>query len=135
MDGCTPIALQGATYNSGVVLFGLADLYYATGNESLLDIGRSIAYAAMASYTIPGIGILQESCEHNTDTSNGPPGCLPDEISVSFRFFRSVFVLLGYLHLSMSPLLIGPFADRCDVTMIVQGQSSARIGRVLPRSA
>lgn len=86
LAACTPQALQVLTYNSGVVLFGLADLYVATGNITLLNLGRSIAYAAMHSYTTAGTGILQEGCEHNTDTTGGPPGCSADAVAVRFSF-------------------------------------------------
>lgn len=83
--GClsTRVGLQAWTYNSGVILHGLADLYYATGNTTLLDLGRSIAYAAMRDFSMPDIGVLQESCEHDGPASAGAaPGCPADLIVV-----------------------------------------------------
>lgn len=76
--------LDAWSYNSGAFLFGLADLYYATGNETLLDIGRSIAYAAMRDFSILETGIIQEHCEHDPAPPNSglPTGCQQDEVAV-----------------------------------------------------
>jgi hypothetical protein len=81
--GCTynRSGLQAWTYNSGVILIGLADLYHITGNETLLDMGRSIAYAAMLDYTRIATGVVEESCEHDTPVNGGPAGC-PNDLVV-----------------------------------------------------
>lgn len=81
--GCNVTGLQTWTYNSGSMLFGLADLYYATGNTTLLDLARTIAYAAMRDFSLPDTGILAESCENDPQPSSTlPPGCQQDEIMV-----------------------------------------------------
>jgi predicted alpha-1,6-mannanase (GH76 family) len=51
------------TYNQGVVLGGLTELYYATGDRSLLDAAQQIATAVTTSPTLSPNGILTESCE------------------------------------------------------------------------
>jgi predicted alpha-1,6-mannanase (GH76 family) len=52
------------TYNQGVILGALSELYIATGDEAYLDSARSIADATIASGSAlsPG-GILKEPCE------------------------------------------------------------------------
>lgn len=60
------------TYNQGVVLGGLAELYDATGQSSLLDAAQQIANAATSStYLNPG-GILREPCEGGDCGGDGP---------------------------------------------------------------
>lgn len=49
------------TYNQGVVLGGLVELYKATGNSSLLDEAVAIAEAAINALSVGGI--LHEPCE------------------------------------------------------------------------
>ncbi|GAA6033712.1 hypothetical protein JCM8097_004394 [Rhodosporidiobolus ruineniae] len=89
-SGCTVTGEQTWTYNSGAFLFGLADLYYATGDEGVLDLGRTIAYAAMRDY-VPdeATGILVEGCEDDPPPGEGkPPGCQQDE-----TVFKGIFLL------------------------------------------
>jgi len=50
------------TYNQGVVLGGLADLYRLTGDRSLLTAAGSLANAAMTKLTDVN-GVLHEPCE------------------------------------------------------------------------
>lgn len=84
---CTITGLQTWTYNSGAFLFGLADLYYATGNTTLLDLGRSMAYAAIRDFSNLDTGVLSESCEYDGQPSADlPPGCQQDEIVVRGHF-------------------------------------------------
>ncbi|KAI5480809.1 alpha-1,6-mannanase, glycoside hydrolase family 76 protein [Pseudohyphozyma bogoriensis] len=79
---CNVTGLQSWTYNSGAFLYGLADLYYATGNTSLLDLGRSIAYAAIRDFSYEDVGVLYESCEDDPQPSADlPPGCQSDEVA------------------------------------------------------
>ncbi|GAA5873315.1 hypothetical protein JCM8547_007067 [Rhodosporidiobolus lusitaniae] len=87
---CTVTGEQTWTYNSGAFLFGLADLYYITGEERVLDLGRSIAYAAMRDY-VPDeeTGVLVEGCEDSPPPAEGkPPGCQQDE-----TIFKGIFLL------------------------------------------
>ncbi|GAA3935424.1 hypothetical protein GCM10023085_15970 [Actinomadura viridis] len=51
------------TYNQGVVLGGLAELYKATGDRALLADARRIADAVIASPELSPRGILTEPCE------------------------------------------------------------------------
>jgi predicted alpha-1,6-mannanase (GH76 family) len=51
------------TYNQGVVLGGLAELYKATGDKSLLTDARDIADAVIASPSLTQNGILTETCQ------------------------------------------------------------------------
>jgi hypothetical protein len=92
------------TYNSGAFLFGIADLFYTTGDEKILELGRSIAYAGMRDFSNPETGVLTESCEDDPPPAEGkPPGCQQDETLVcclaSFVF-----------SLSLGAVLIPPFA-------------------------
>jgi predicted alpha-1,6-mannanase (GH76 family) len=48
------------TYNQGVILAGLAQLYQATGNRSLLATAEGIARAAISQLTVGGV--LTEPC-------------------------------------------------------------------------
>ncbi|GAA5991413.1 hypothetical protein JCM10908_003302 [Rhodotorula pacifica] len=94
---CARSGLETWTYNSGAFLFGLADLYYATGNTRVLDLGRSIAYAAIRDF-VPdtSTGILVESCENDPPPGAGlPPGCQQDET-----------VFKGILMLGMAELYV-----------------------------
>jgi uncharacterized protein YyaL (SSP411 family) len=49
------------TYNQGVILAGLAQLYRATGNRQLLTEAERIATAAISHLTVRGV--LTEACE------------------------------------------------------------------------
>jgi hypothetical protein len=100
----TRVGLQAWTYNSGLILTGLADLYYATGNETLLDIGRSIAYAAIQDFTTDD-GVLQESCEHGPpEFPGGPSGCGADLIAVRLSPLNFVSPLMVKMTVSSKVL-------------------------------
>lgn len=62
-DFCTNNNETTWTYNQGVILGGLTELYFATGNEDLLDTAKDIADAVIASAALSPDGILTESCE------------------------------------------------------------------------
>jgi hypothetical protein len=71
------------TYNQGVILSGLALLYNATRNATLLDVAQKIADATIQRLTYPN-GILKEPCE---------PDCDNDQ-----KLFKGIFARhLGYL--------------------------------------
>ncbi|KAK8106226.1 Mannan endo-1-6-alpha-mannosidase DFG5 [Apiospora kogelbergensis] len=76
---------KGATwsYNQGVVLGGLAELYKATGDKSLLTAANGIATAAMKKLSVNGT--LYEGCE---------PNCGADGAQFKGVFIRN----LMYLH-------------------------------------
>jgi hypothetical protein len=69
------------TYNQGVILAGLAQLYLATGNRSLLSTGERIARAAIGQLTVNGV--LAEPCENT--------GCA-DSLDANTRSFKGIFV-------------------------------------------
>jgi predicted alpha-1,6-mannanase (GH76 family) len=50
------------TYNQGVIIGGLADLYIATGDSSYLESASTIANATMA-HLVDSNGILADSCD------------------------------------------------------------------------
>ncbi|SGY38001.1 BQ5605_C003g01938 [Microbotryum silenes-dioicae] len=95
--GCDKTGEASWTYNSGAFLYGLADLWYATGDERILDLGRTIAYAGIRDFTEASTGVLVESCEHDAPPSAGkPPGCQQDE-----TVFKGIFILaLAELYLA-----------------------------------
>ena len=59
-DSCTNNGEQTWTYNQGVILAGLAQLYTATKDSGLLTEAKRIARAAIRHLTIRGV--LQEPC-------------------------------------------------------------------------
>ena len=59
-DGCTNNHETTWTYNQGVILAGLAQLYTATNDSQLLTEAERIARAAISHLTIGGV--LQEPC-------------------------------------------------------------------------
>ncbi|CAF3355854.1 unnamed protein product [Rotaria sp. Silwood2] len=71
------------TYNQGVILTGLALLYNATRNSTLIDIAQNIADSTIERLTYSN-GILKEPCE---------PTCDNDQ-----KLFKGIFARhLGYL--------------------------------------
>jgi predicted alpha-1,6-mannanase (GH76 family) len=69
------------TYNQGVILAGLAQLYQATGNQPLLGAGERIARAAIGQLTVGGV--LAEPCERT--------GCA-DRLDHNTQSFKGIFV-------------------------------------------
>jgi predicted alpha-1,6-mannanase (GH76 family) len=98
-DTCAP---GGAvfSYNQGVVLGGLVELWRATGDESLLDAAEEIAQAAMAKMTSAS-GVFIEAlcdkgnqCDANDDDDSDGCAC-GDGDGVQFKgvFARNLAVL------------------------------------------
>ena len=75
------------TYNQGVILSGLALLYNATGNATLLDIAQKIADATIQQLVYSD-GILKELCE---------PNCTDDQKLFKGIFVRHLAYLIPYL--------------------------------------
>jgi predicted alpha-1,6-mannanase (GH76 family) len=79
------------TYNQGVVLGGLAELYKATGDSSLLTSARALAGASTTNATINPNGILAEPGEAGTDGGGDGPS------------FKGAYVRgLSYLNTTLS---------------------------------
>lgn len=88
-DGLTSSCINNGettwTYNQGVILGGLTDLYKITGNSSYLSEAESIANAAITRL-VNSSGILTESCE--------PSNCDGDQ-----QQFKGIFANnLAYLY-------------------------------------
>ncbi|HET8841221.1 MAG TPA: glycoside hydrolase family 76 protein, partial [Ktedonobacteraceae bacterium] len=73
------------TYNQGIILGGLTDLYKITGNSTYLSKAESIANATLSNLVYPS-GILREPCE--------PSGCGSDGEQFKGLFMRN----LAYLY-------------------------------------
>jgi glycosyl hydrolase family 76 len=80
-DNCANNAGVTWTYNQGVILAGLAQLYRATGNHSLLTTAERLAKAAIGRLTVGGV--LAEPCEA------GPCAAMLDSDT---RAFKGIFV-------------------------------------------
>jgi len=71
--GCDPKP-PTYTYNQGVILAGLTQLYRATGNSSLLRAAQGIANAAILNLNLNGSGVLNEAgtaCGHDIQSFKG----------------------------------------------------------------
>ncbi|CAF1503931.1 unnamed protein product [Didymodactylos carnosus] len=86
-DTCTNNNQTTWTYNQGVILSGLALLYNATHNSTLISIAQKIADATIQRLTYSN-GILKEPCE---------PTCDDDQKLFKGIFVRHLAYLLFYL--------------------------------------
>src|SRR5215470_11023953 len=60
------------SYNQGVPLAGLAELYRATGDQTLLTRARQLADASTGDPALNPNGILTEPCEATGCGADGP---------------------------------------------------------------
>jgi len=60
------------TYNQGVPLAGLVELYRATGDATVLSTARSLANASTTTATLNVNGVLREICENGDCGADGP---------------------------------------------------------------
>jgi predicted alpha-1,6-mannanase (GH76 family) len=60
------------TYNQGVILGGLAELYRATGDGAVLDTARTLADASTGSTTLNPGGTLRDPNEADSCAGDGP---------------------------------------------------------------
>ncbi|KAI1491446.1 glycosyl hydrolase [Biscogniauxia mediterranea] len=81
-DACKNNGQSVWTYNQGVILGGLVELYKATGNGSYLDEAATIATAAIAAKSKDGV--LYEGCE---------PDCGSDGAQFKGIFMRNLMYL------------------------------------------
>ena len=71
LNGCVNNGQTTWTYNQGVILGGLTDLYKTTGNATYLNQAVAIANAAISTL-VDGNGILREPCESGNCGGDGP---------------------------------------------------------------
>lgn len=69
------------TYNQGIILAGLAELSWATGDSTYGDLANTLALAGISQLTDAN-GILHEPCEAT--------GCDPDEQQFKGVFARNI---------------------------------------------
>ncbi|HSR83999.1 MAG TPA: glycoside hydrolase family 76 protein [Streptosporangiaceae bacterium] len=80
-DNCGNNAGVTWTYNQGVILAGLAQLYQATGDHSLLRRAERLARATIGQLTVAGV--LAEPCE---------VAACADQLDNDTRAFKGIFV-------------------------------------------
>lgn len=71
-SSCTNNGGTTWTYNQGVILAGLAEMYRITGNSTYLTTAENIANAAISTL-VDSNGILQEPCEPNNSCGGDGP--------------------------------------------------------------
>jgi predicted alpha-1,6-mannanase (GH76 family) len=85
LNGCVNNGSTTWTYNQGVILGGLTDLYKVTGDLTYLSQATAIANAAIL-HLVDGNGILREPCESGDCGGDGPQ-------------FKGIFIrYLAYLY-------------------------------------
>jgi predicted alpha-1,6-mannanase (GH76 family) len=92
-DSCANNSDVTWTYNQGVILAGLAELYRATGNQSLLHTAERLATAAIGELT-PG-GVLAEPCEggeRREGGDGGDGGGCAARLDSNTQAFKGIFV-------------------------------------------
>lgn len=87
---CTNNGQTTWTYNQGVILGGLTELYRATGDDGYLETARGIADAVLASEELSPGGILTEPCD-------AEEGCYYDQEAFKGIFARYLADLDGEL--------------------------------------
>ncbi|KAH9905603.1 glycoside hydrolase family 76 protein [Xylariomycetidae sp. FL2044] len=97
-DSCANNGATTWTYNQGVILAGLVELWKATGDASLLATATEIADAVVNSPTLSPGGILTEPCASAAD-------CEPNAPTFKGTFIRSLVKLNAVLH----PSPYGPY--------------------------
>eukprot|EP01113_Clastostelium_recurvatum_P022464 TRINITY_DN2682_c0_g1_i2.p1 TRINITY_DN2682_c0_g1~~TRINITY_DN2682_c0_g1_i2.p1 ORF type:complete len:358 (-),score=28.40 TRINITY_DN2682_c0_g1_i2:87-1097(-) len=105
------------TYNQGVVLGGLVDLYEVTRDNSFLVAASRIANATISSM-VTSKGILQEGCE--------PRNCDGDQIQFKGIFMRN----LGYLYKATSNSYYGTFIQKNADSIWSADRSGSMLGFV-----
>jgi predicted alpha-1,6-mannanase (GH76 family) len=85
LNGCANNGQTTWTYNQGVILGGLTDLYKVTGDITFLNQATAIANATIATL-VDGNGVLREPCESGDCGGDGPQ-------------FKGIFIrYLAYLY-------------------------------------
>jgi predicted alpha-1,6-mannanase (GH76 family) len=98
------------TYNQGVILGGLVDLYHSTNDSSLLTVAQSIADAAIT--LLVSNGILKEPCEPSNCGADGPQ-------------FKGIFIRnLYYLYQTTNKQIYKDFITRNADSIWLQNRNS-----------
>jgi|GEM_PF-260914 len=85
LDGsCNNNGKPTYTYNQGVIVGGLVDLYKATNDSTQLNKAKAIANATMTTSSLSPGGILKEPCE---------PDCGADGATFKGVFMRNLYYL------------------------------------------
>jgi predicted alpha-1,6-mannanase (GH76 family) len=99
-SGCVNNGKTAWTYNQGVIVGGLTDLYKVTGDSNYLNQAVVIAEAAMANL-IDANGVLREPCESGDCGGDGPQ-------------FKGIFIRnLAYLYDITRKQTYYNFLNRC----------------------
>jgi predicted alpha-1,6-mannanase (GH76 family) len=80
-NSCQNNGILAFTYNQGVILSGLTEMAWSSGNNSYNDLANTLALAGIAHFTDHN-GILREPCE--------PTSCNADEQQFKGVFARNV---------------------------------------------
>jgi predicted alpha-1,6-mannanase (GH76 family) len=86
LNGCVNNGQQTWTYNQGVILGGLTDLYKVTGDSSYLNQAIAIANAAITTL-VDGNGVLREPCE----TTGCGGGDVPQFKGIFLRYLAYLY--------------------------------------------
>lgn len=88
LENCTTTYAYGPTYNNGVFIGGLVEVYKITNNKTYLDLAEKIARATIAQSTNKTTGIFTEYCD---------PTCDDDGIMFKGIFVRNLRYLMDAL--------------------------------------
>lgn len=85
-QNCTPIKQYGPSYNMGVMIGGLIELYHMLNDSDYIELAHRIATATIETYTNKD-GIFVEYCEPNITSNASVNHCTLDQ-----RVFKGLFV-------------------------------------------
>ncbi|KAM3511277.1 hypothetical protein MY11210_005078 [Beauveria gryllotalpidicola] len=88
-DQCNNNGQPTWTYNQGVVLGGLVELYKATGNRHYLNRANGLASVSMKKL-VNGNGILVEGCENNRDHCGGDGAQFKGVYARNLRYLHQI---------------------------------------------
>ncbi|XP_013384707.1 uncharacterized protein LOC106154774 [Lingula anatina] len=130
INNCTPNHVYGITCNSGVFLGGLAELYKATNQTSLLNVAQMVANATMTLSSKHGV--LMEYCDLGNQTCDNDAKMFKGIFVRNLRYLADVSdqahakLYRGYLATNMRSLLSKSI---CEPTVKKPCNISYRDGR------